>query len=163
MAMANEYVHKISSQYFNSRTPAALRTRRRILLSNTVLVSPRNTVQYLLGTTRPALSKQCNTIFIILATVSCPFCQCFVSDCTCLTVTDPPLSACCRYCVRTFLGHREWVRMVRVHPDGLVMASCSNDQTVRVWTINTKECKVRVSWSCGDRGRVRRGFPSAVR
>ena len=33
--------------------------------------------------------------------------------------------------------------MVRVHPDGQMMASCSNDHTVRVWTINTKECKVR--------------------
>ena len=34
--MANEYVDKLSSRYFNSRTPAAPRTRRRILLSSTV-------------------------------------------------------------------------------------------------------------------------------
>ena len=28
---------------------------------------------------------------------------------------------------------REWVRMVRVSLDGNLLASCSNDQTVRVW------------------------------
>lgn len=32
------------------------------------------------------------------------------------------------YCVRTFAGHNEWVRMVRVHHDGNIFASCSNDQ-----------------------------------
>ena len=44
--------------------------------------------------------------------------------------------------MKTFTGHREWVRMVRVSPDGSLIASCSNDQTVRVWIAATKECKV---------------------
>ena len=47
------------------------------------------------------------------------------------------------YCVKTYSGHREWVRMVRVHADGDLIASCSNDQTVRVWALQTKDCKVR--------------------
>lgn len=47
-----------------------------------------------------------------------------------------------RYCVKSYTGHREWVRMVRVHPDGAIFASCSNDHSIRVWNINTKECKV---------------------
>lgn len=46
------------------------------------------------------------------------------------------------YCVKTFTGHREWVRMVRVNVDGSLMASCSNDHSVRVWQTNSKECKV---------------------
>ena len=33
--------------------------------------------------------------------------------------------------------------MVRVHADGDLIASCSNDQTVRVWALQTKDCKVR--------------------
>lgn len=48
------------------------------------------------------------------------------------------------YCVKTFIGHREWVRMVRVNIDGDLMATCSNDHSVRVWHINSKDCKV---WS----------------
>ena len=32
------------------------------------------------------------------------------------------------YCIKTFTGHREWVRMVRVNQDGSLLASCSNDQ-----------------------------------
>uniref|UniRef100_A0A0K0DJX2 WD_REPEATS_REGION domain-containing protein n=1 Tax=Angiostrongylus cantonensis TaxID=6313 RepID=A0A0K0DJX2_ANGCA len=34
------------------------------------------------------------------------------------------------YCVHTFRGHSEWVRMVRVSSDGLLFASASNDQVV---------------------------------
>ncbi|RZF33963.1 hypothetical protein LSTR_LSTR012083 [Laodelphax striatellus] len=45
------------------------------------------------------------------------------------------------YCVKTFSGHRDWVRMVRVSPDGQLLATCSNDQTVRVWVVATRECK----------------------
>lgn len=48
------------------------------------------------------------------------------------------------YCVKTFTGHREWVRMVRPNQDGTLIASCSNDQTVRVWVVATKECKAEL-------------------
>lgn len=48
------------------------------------------------------------------------------------------------YCVKTFTGHREWVRMVRPNQDGTLIASCSNDQTVRVWVVASKECKAEL-------------------
>lgn len=48
------------------------------------------------------------------------------------------------YCVKTFTGHREWVRMVRVNADGSLVASCSNDQTVRVWTSSSGESKAEL-------------------
>ncbi|CAB4067568.1 PAFAH1B1 [Lepeophtheirus salmonis] len=35
----------------------------------------------------------------------------------------------------------EWVRNVRVLHDGSLLASCSNDQSVRVWSTSTKDCK----------------------
>jgi len=53
------------------------------------------------------------------------------------TVTD-------RYCVKTFVGHREWVRQVRSNHDGSLLLSCSNDQTARVWVISTAECKAEL-------------------
>lgn len=34
--------------------------------------------------------------------------------------------------------------MVRVNSDGSLLASCSNDQTVRVWVVGTKECKLEL-------------------
>ena len=46
--------------------------------------------------------------------------------------------------MKTFTGHREWVRMVRPNQDGTLIASCSNDQTVRVWVVATKECKAEL-------------------
>jgi WD40 repeat protein len=50
------------------------------------------------------------------------------------------------YCVKTYTGHRDWVRMVRIAtPDGSnLIASCSNDQTVRIWALETKECKMEL-------------------
>ena len=44
------------------------------------------------------------------------------------------------FCIKTYTGHRDWVRMVRVYSDQLI-ASCSNDQTIRVWSQQTKDCK----------------------
>lgn len=46
--------------------------------------------------------------------------------------------------MKTFTGHREWVRMVRVYQDGSLFASCSNDQTARVWATATRECKIEL-------------------
>lgn len=63
------------------------------------------------------------------------------------TVSLTPLFVCFlqnSYCVKTFTGHREWVRMVRPNQDGTLIASCSNDQTVRVWVVATKECKAEL-------------------
>lgn len=33
--------------------------------------------------------------------------------------------------------------MVRVHIEGSIFATCSNDHTIRVWLTNSKDCKVR--------------------
>jgi len=52
------------------------------------------------------------------------------------------------FCVKTLSGHREWVRSVRVFFDGSLIASCSNDQTVRIWVMSTKECKVSHFLNC---------------
>ncbi|KAL3170135.1 hypothetical protein MRX96_015192 [Rhipicephalus microplus] len=41
-------------------------------------------------------------------------------------------------------SHREWVRMVRVNSDGSLLAGCSNDHTVRVRMVGTKECKLEL-------------------
>lgn len=58
------------------------------------------------------------------------------------------------YCVKTYTGHRDWVRMVRVLPSfgetggtgqaGEYIATCSNDQSVRIWATQTKECKAEL-------------------
>jgi FOG: WD40 repeat len=49
-----------------------------------------------------------------------------------------------RYCVKTLTGHREWVRQIKVSPDGTLLASCSNDHTARVWSLATKETKAEL-------------------
>ncbi|KAL3170100.1 hypothetical protein MRX96_015165 [Rhipicephalus microplus] len=41
-------------------------------------------------------------------------------------------------------GHRDWVRMVRVDSVSSLLVSCSNDQTVRVWVVGTKECNLEL-------------------
>jgi len=46
--------------------------------------------------------------------------------------------------VKTFTGHREWVRQVRSNHDGSLLLSCSNDQTARVWVVSTAECKAEL-------------------
>lgn len=37
------------------------------------------------------------------------------------------------YCLKTLVGHEEWVRKVAVHQDSGTVASCSNDHNVMVW------------------------------
>lgn len=34
--------------------------------------------------------------------------------------------------------------MVRVNVDGDLMASCSNDHSIRIWLINSKDCKAEL-------------------
>lgn len=34
--------------------------------------------------------------------------------------------------------------MVRASPDGTFLASCSNDQTVRIWHVYSKECRAEL-------------------
>lgn len=63
--------------------------------------------------------------------------SCLMRELTCCNL-------CISYCVKTFTGHREWVRMVRPNQDGTLIASCSNDQTVRVWVVASKECKAEL-------------------
>ncbi|THD23274.1 Lissencephaly-1 [Fasciola hepatica] len=46
------------------------------------------------------------------------------------------------YCVKTFTGHTEWIRCVRPSPDGTLLASCSNDHSIRIWSVESRECAV---------------------
>ena len=47
-----------------------------------------------------------------------------------------------RYCVKTLQGHDEWVRCVVASADGKYLASGSNDQTVKVWSVESSTCVV---------------------
>ncbi|VDO99316.1 unnamed protein product, partial [Schistosoma margrebowiei] len=46
------------------------------------------------------------------------------------------------YCTKTFIGHTEWIRSVRPSPEGNLLASCSNDHTIRIWSVESRECQV---------------------
>ena len=50
----------------------------------------------------------------------------------------------CRYCTKTLSGHGDWVRTLDVDESGRLVATGSNDQTVRVWDISTGECKAEL-------------------
>ncbi|MBD2194625.1 MULTISPECIES: WD40 domain-containing protein [Calothrix] len=40
----------------------------------------------------------------------------------------------------TYMGHTSWVQSLAFSPDGNILASGSNDQTVRLWNIHTGQC-----------------------
>lgn len=42
------------------------------------------------------------------------------------------------FCVSTLTGHAEWVRMVRPNTNGTLLASCSNDHSVKIWDLLKK-------------------------
>jgi WD40 repeat protein len=46
-----------------------------------------------------------------------------------------------RQLINTCVGHTNWVRSVVFHPQKLILASGSDDGTVRLWKINTDECE----------------------
>jgi len=46
----------------------------------------------------------------------------------------------CSYCTKTLEGHEEWVRKVIINDEANLLASCSNDQTVRLWNPASGEC-----------------------
>ena len=43
-------------------------------------------------------------------------------------------------CICILQGHDNWVRGVRIHPNGKFLLSVSDDKTMRVWSIEQKRC-----------------------
>lgn len=43
-------------------------------------------------------------------------------------------------CLRTFVGHDNWVRALIFHPSGKFLLSASDDKTVKVWDLQTGRC-----------------------
>ena len=41
--------------------------------------------------------------------------------------------------LKNLIGHEKWVSSVAFSPDGQTLASGSDDQTIRLWNVNTGE------------------------
>jgi WD40 repeat protein len=54
--------------------------------------------------------------------------------------------------MKIFQGHTSWPLDVRFFPDGLMLASTSTDQTIRIWRVDTCKC---VHVLCGHTGWIR--------
>ncbi len=44
-------------------------------------------------------------------------------------------------CIDSFVGHSDWVRSLAFSPDSKLLISSSNDKTVRVWDVETRQLK----------------------
>lgn len=43
-------------------------------------------------------------------------------------------------CLKTFVGHTDWIQSVHFSPDGQMLATGSRDQTVKIWDVDTEKC-----------------------
>ncbi|KAK9719769.1 Lissencephaly-1 [Basidiobolus ranarum] len=43
-------------------------------------------------------------------------------------------------CIRTFIGHDNWIRGLVFHPSGKFLISASDDKTLKIWEIKTGRC-----------------------
>ena len=43
-------------------------------------------------------------------------------------------------CLFTLFGHDNWVRGIRLHPNGKMLLSVSDDKTMRIWSIEHRRC-----------------------
>jgi WD40 repeat protein len=50
---------------------------------------------------------------------------------------------------RKLTGHTGWVKSVAVSPDGKWAASGSNDETVKIWDLETGECRATLKGHTG--------------
>ena len=50
---------------------------------------------------------------------------------------------------RKLTGHKGWVRSVAVSPDGKWAASGSEDKTVKIWDLETGECRATLGGHTG--------------
>ena len=49
----------------------------------------------------------------------------------------------------SFTGHTNWVRSAKFSPDGKLIATCSDDKSVRIWDTASNKCiKVFTEISC---------------
>jgi platelet-activating factor acetylhydrolase IB subunit alpha len=48
-------------------------------------------------------------------------------------------------CLFSLIGHDNWVRDIRLHPNGKYLVSVSDDKTLRIWSIEHRRCTKMLS------------------
>ncbi|WAQ90237.1 hypothetical protein PtA15_12A224 [Puccinia triticina] len=43
-------------------------------------------------------------------------------------------------CLKTLVGHDNWIRALEFHPNGRLLLSCSDDKTIRAWDLRAARC-----------------------